>query len=60
MANGSGLIVVTLAVVLVLVAGVPVTLLLADGLSVDRVPPVLAVPSIVVLALAVIVAVFAR
>lgn len=60
MANGDGLVVVTLVVVLALVAGVPVVLLLGDGLDVGSVSPTLAVPLIVVLALVVIVAVFAR
>jgi hypothetical protein len=59
-ANGDGLVVVTLVVVLALVAGVPVVLLLGDGLDVGSVSPTLAVPLIVVLALVVIVAVFAR
>lgn len=60
MANSNGLVVVTLAVVLVLVAGVPVVLLFGDGLSVGGVPPVVAVPLVVVLALVVIIGVFAR
>lgn len=60
MANGDGLVVVTLVVVLALVAGVPVVLLLGDGLDVGGVAPTLAVPLIVVLALVVIVVVFAR
>ena len=59
-ANSNGLVVVTLAVVLVLVAGVPVVLLFSDGLSVSGVPPTVAVPLVVVLALVVIIGVFAR
>lgn len=58
--NSNGLVVVTLVVVLALVAGVPVALLFGDGLSVGGFPPVLAVPLVVVLALVVIVGVFAR
>ncbi|ERH11340.1 MAG: hypothetical protein J07HB67_00347 [halophilic archaeon J07HB67] len=60
MANGDGLVVVTFAVVVAFVAGVPVVLFLGDRVAVGSLPPTLAIPLIVVLALAVIIGVFTR
>lgn len=60
MGSGDGLVVVALGVVILAVVGVPVALLFGGDLAVGPVPMRLALPAVVLLAVLVVVAVFAR